>query len=226
MEAKETIRVLIVDDQELMRQSLSMLLSTREEIQVTDCVENGLLAIKSVRDNPPDVILMDVRMPEMDGVQATRIIHENRPDIKIIILTTFDDDDYVFSALSYGASGYLLKGISVQELVDAIHTVYQGGSLMNPDVASKVLAQFSRMAQGGRGAMPGGQLASLSLVEKQICREVGLGHSTREVAARLYLSEGTVRNYISALLGKLGFKNRTQLAVWALQSGLIADDSE
>ena len=141
------IKVLIADDQELIRQSLMIILSSQGEFQVTDAVKNGLEVIRSVRKTRPDVILMDIRMPEMDGVVCTQIIKENYPDIKIIILTTFDDDEYVFNALKYGASGYLLKGISMQELSDAIRKVHHGTAMINEDIASKVVRLFSRMAQ-------------------------------------------------------------------------------
>ena len=141
------IKLLIADDQELIRQSLQILLGTEPGFEVLDSVENGKEVIRAIRKEKPDVILMDIRMPEMDGVVCTQIIKENYPDIKIIILTTFDDDEYVFNALKYGASGYLLKGIQTKQLVDAIRKVYQGTSMINEDIASKVVSMFSRMAQ-------------------------------------------------------------------------------
>ena len=180
------IKVLIADDQELIRQSLMIILSSQGEFQVTDAVKNGLEVIRSVRKTRPDVILMDIRMPEMDGVVCTQIIKENYPDIKIIILTTFDDDEYVFNALKYGASGYLLKGISMQELSDAIRKV--------------------RDLKNG---------------EWQIIVQVGSGLSNKEIAARLNLSEGTVRNSLSTILSKLALRDRTQLAIWAVQTGAV-----
>ncbi len=137
------IKVLIADDQKLLRQSLKIILGTEKNIEITDAVSNGREVIRSVRDNMPDVILMDIRMPEMDGVQCTKIIKENYPGIRIIILTTFDDDEYVLSALRDGASGYLLKGISMEDLVDAIHKVYNGSAMINADIASKVINLFS-----------------------------------------------------------------------------------
>ena len=141
------IKILIADDQELIRQSLQIILGNEKEFEVTDAVENRLEVIRSVRKNKPDVILMDIRMPEMDGVVCTQIIKSNYPDIKIIILTTFDDDEYVFNALKYGASGYLLKGISMKELADAIKKVYHGTAMINGDTTSKVVKLFSKMAQ-------------------------------------------------------------------------------
>ena len=141
------IKVLIADDQELFRQSLSIILKSEKDFEVTEAVSTGVEVVRSVRSNKPDVILMDIRMPEMDGVVCTQIIKENYPDIRIIILTTFDDDEYIFNALKYGASGYLLKGVSMQELSDAIRKVYEGTAMINGDIASKVVRLFSRMAQ-------------------------------------------------------------------------------
>ena len=141
------IKVLIADDQELIRQSLQIVLDSKPEIEVTDIAANGQEVIRSIRKNRPDVILMDIRMPKMDGVQCTKIIKENYPDIKIIILTTFDDDEYVYNALKFGASGYLLKGVSMDELENAIVTVYNGRAMINPDIATKVLRLFSQMAK-------------------------------------------------------------------------------
>ena len=141
------IKVLIADDQELIRQSLQIVLGTEKDIEVLDAVENGVEVVRSVRREKPDVILMDIRMPEMDGVVCTQIIKENYPNIKIIILTTFDDDEYVYNALKYGASGYLLKGISTKELAEAIRKVYQGTAMINGDITSKVVKLFSKMAQ-------------------------------------------------------------------------------
>ncbi len=139
------IKVLIADDQELIRDSLRIVLSGNPDFSVSTAM-NGIDVIRTVRMDKPDVILMDVRMPEMDGVQCTQIIKENYPEIKIIILTTFDDDEYIFSALKHGASGYLLKGISTDKLIEAIHKVYQGNAMINDDIAKKVLIMFSQMA--------------------------------------------------------------------------------
>ncbi|EHO53667.1 response regulator receiver domain protein [Lachnospiraceae bacterium oral taxon 082 str. F0431] len=137
------VKVLIADDQELIRESLKIILDSKPDIEVTDAVSDGLEVIRSVREKRPDIILLDIRMPRLDGVSCTKIIKEGYPDIKIIILTTFDDDEYVFNALKYGASGYLLKGISMDSLVEAINTVYQGQAMINPDIASKV-SNFSQ----------------------------------------------------------------------------------
>lgn len=216
------IKVLIADDQELIRQSLQIVLEIEKDIEVIDAVTNGLEVVRSVRRAKPDVILMDIRMPEMDGVICTQIIKENYPDIKIIILSTFDDDEYVFNALKYGASGYLLKGISTKELADAIRKVHQGTAMINEDIASKVVKLFSEMAQTNIAIqVDERQTADLKTTEWQIIALVGSGLSNKEIAGKLNLSEGTVRNGLSAILSKLNLRDRTQLAIWAVQTGAV-----
>lgn len=221
------IKVLIVDDQELIRQSLQIVLEIEKDIEVTAAVENGLEAIRAVRKKKPDVILMDIRMPEMDGVICTQIIKENYPDIKVIILTTFDDEEYVFNALKYGASGYLLKGISTKELTDAIRKVIRGSAMINGDIASKVVKLFSRMAQSNIAIqVDTSQSAELKQTEWQMIALIGRGLSNKEIAGKLSLSEGTVRNSLSCILKKLDLRDRTQLAIWAVQTGVVNGDYE
>ncbi len=216
------IKILIADDQELIRQSLLIILNSVEDFYVTDIASDGEEVIKSVAREKPDVILMDIRMPKMDGVICTQILKDRYPDIKIIILTTFDDDQYVFNALKYGASGYLLKGISMKELSDAIRKVYQGTAMINEDIASKVVRLFSRMAQTNLTInVDKKQSESLKHSEWQIIVLVGSGLSNKEIAAKLNLSEGTVRNSLSTILSKLGLRDRTQLAIWAVQTGAV-----
>ena len=213
------IKVLIADDQELIRQSLQIVLQSMAGIEVVDVAEDGQAVICSIRKKKPDVILMDVRMPKMDGVQCTKIIKDNYPEIKIIILTTFDDDEYIFNALKYGASGYLLKGVSMEELENAIKIVYSGRAMINPDIAIKVLRLFSRMAQGDYTIQVsdfGGE-KELTKLEWKIVAQVGNGASNKEIAEALRLSDGTVRNYLSTILNKLNLRDRTQLAIWAVQ---------
>lgn len=216
------IKILIADDQELIRQSLQIILGMEPDFNVLESVENGLEVIRAVRREKPDIILMDIRMPEMDGVVCTRIIKENYPEIKIIILSTFDDDEYVFNALKYGASGYLLKGASTKELSEAIRKVYHGTAMINEDIASKVLKLFSKMAQTNIAIQVDEQkTADLKATERQIVSLVGRGLSNREIAAKLNLSEGTVRNSLSIILSKLALRDRTQLAIWAVQTGAV-----
>ncbi|MDE7036029.1 MAG: response regulator transcription factor, partial [Eubacteriales bacterium] len=142
------IRVILADDQELIRESLSFVLNAQADIDMAGIATNGREAIELVRREKPDVVLMDIRMPEVDGVECTRLIKEAYPQIKVIILTTFDDDEYVFGALRYGASGYLLKGVSVAELANAVREAAKGGSIIMPGVATKALQMFARMAKG------------------------------------------------------------------------------
>ena len=216
------IKVLIADDQELIRQSLQIVLGTEKDIEVLDAVENGVEVVRAVRREKPDVILMDIRMPEMDGVVCTQIIKENYPNIKIIILTTFDDDEYVYNALKYGASGYLLKGISTKELAEAIRKVYQGTAMIHGDITSKVVKLFSKMAQTNITIqVDDAQTADLKETEWKIIALVGSGMSNKEIAAKLSLSEGTVRNMLSIILSKLELRDRTQLAIWAVQTGVV-----
>ena len=215
------IKVMIADDQELIRESLKIVLNVNEDMTVIDTVANGREVIRSVRREKPDVILMDIRMPEMDGVQCTQIIKENYPQIMIIILTTFDDDEYVYNALKFGASGYLLKGVSMSDLTAAIRTVASGGAMINPDVATKVVRLFSQMAQGNIGVQVNDKnVEDIGRTEWKIIQQVGYGLSNKEISARLNLSEGTVRNNLSSILGKLDLRDRTQLAIWAVQTGV------
>ena len=216
------IRVLIVDDQELIRQSLKIVLNVSAGIEVVDTAASGAEALKSVAAHRPDVVLMDIRMPEMDGVEATRLIKERYPQTKVIVLTTFDDDEYVFGALKNGASGYLLKGSGISELAEAINIAYSGGALINPKIASKVISQFSNLAKNStRVQVDEGAARDISKSEWQIIRTVGCGMSNKEIAQELCLSEGTVRNAISSILFKLDLRDRTQLAIWAVQSGVV-----
>ena len=208
------IKVLIADDQELIRESLKIILLSKPDIEVTDAVCDGLEVIRSVREKRPDIILLDIRMPRLDGVSCTKIIKEGYPDIKIIILTTFDDDEYVFNALKYGASGYLLKGISMDSLIEAINTVYQGQAMINPDIASKVLRFFSKLAVNNETIyVPAENIKMITKNEWTRIREVSKGKSNKEIAKDLSFSEGTVRNYLSNILDKLELRDRTQLEI-------------
>ena len=217
------INILIADDQELMRQSLKIMLSSQPNFVVTDTVSNGREVLESIKKNKPDIVLMDIRMPEMDGVVCTQKVKEIAPDIKVIILTTFDDDEFVFNAIKFGASGYLLKGTSLKDLTSAITKVYNGKSIMNDEITGKVFRMFSQMAQTNQTIRVGEQLTGkLRESEWKIIDCVGRGMSNKEIAQRLHLSEGTIRNSLSVILSKLGLKNRTQLGIWAVQTDTAA----
>ena len=217
------IRVVIADDQELFCQSLKIVLNVNPDMEVVDTVSDGEAAVRSVEKHRPDVVLMDIRMPLMDGVQSTRIIKEKFPKTKVIVLTTFEDDEYVFGALKNGASGYLLKGSGVQELAEAIRVAHSGGAMVNPDIASKMIRMFSDMAQGARPEPPAPDARADSLTKSEwpLVQAVGRGLSNKEISVELCLSEGTVRNMISTVLSKLELRDRTQLAIWAVQTGAV-----
>ena len=212
------IKILIADDQELIRDSLRIVLSGNPDFSANTAA-NGIEVVRAVRRDKPDVILMDIRMPEMDGVQCTQIIKENYPEIKIIILTTFDDDEYIFSALKHGASGYLLKGISADRLIEAIHKVYHGNAMINEDIAGKVLKMFSQMAKENAAVITVDEdyIKEITDSEWKVIGLVSKGLSNKEIAAELFLTEGSVRNYLSSVLKKLDLRDRTQLAIWAVQ---------
>jgi DNA-binding NarL/FixJ family response regulator len=213
------IRVLLVDDQRLMRDGLRTLLELEEGLEVIGEAEEGQVAIKLYEDLRPDVALMDIRMPGMDGVEATRRILGRWPDAKIVILTTFDDEAYIFDGLRAGALGYLLKDVSGQELAEAIRKVAAGGALIEPSVARKVVAEFTRLA-------PQAHLKSAVLPEPLTGREqdilgwIAKGLTNKEIALRLGLTEGTVKNYVTTLFQKLGVQDRTQAALRARELGL------
>lgn len=214
------VRVLLADDQALILESLEMMLNLKEGIQVVGTAHNGQEAIELADRLVPDVILMDVRMPVMDGVSSMEIIHTRHPKMHIIVLSTFDDDEYVFRALRSGARGYLLKTIPIDELAKAILTVHSGGALMNPEVAVKVFDHFARSGETPprppEQRLPGGSVLNRS--ELRIVELIGAGRSNKEITATLNLSEGTVRNYISSILLKLHLRDRTQIALWAVQN--------
>lgn len=228
------IRVLLVDDQTLIRQGIQTLLELEENIEVIGHAGDGQEALAQVERLAPDVVLMDVRMPRLDGVAATRALTERHPDLGVIILTTFDDDEYVFEGLKAGARGYLLKDVSSEELAEAVHTVAAGQALIQPSITRKVVAEFSRLASGGSAAPPratsdepSSQQVNQALPEPlteremEVLHELAQGHSNREIAERLFITEGTVKNHVSNLLGKLTVRDRTQAVLRAQEIGLI-----
>ena len=223
------IKVMIVDDQELIRHSLKIILGVNNDMEVVGMAADGAETLQKLKElspeERPDVILMDIRMPVMDGVECTAQISKKYPDIKVIALTTFDDEEFVFGALKSGASGYLLKGSSLEELSGAIRTVYTGGAMLNPNVASPVIRQFSTMAKNiVNPEITDLNTDEITRSEWYIIQAVARGMSNKEIAESLWLSQGTVRNSISSILNKLHLRDRTQLAIWAVQTGIVNKD--
>jgi DNA-binding NarL/FixJ family response regulator len=215
------IRILLVDDQALFREGLHTLLSVHEDLQVVGEASNGQEAIAAAEKLAPDVVLMDLRMPVLNGVAATQKITELFPSCRVIVLTTFDDDDYVFDGLRAGAVGYLLKDVPSAKLVEAIRAAARGESFLQPSVAAKVVAEFSRLS-GPKTAVPQQDLIEpLSERELEILGVLASGASNREIANKLFITEGTVKNHITNILGKLGVRDRTQAALKAKELGLI-----
>jgi DNA-binding NarL/FixJ family response regulator len=205
----DPIRVLIVDDQRLMREGLHTLLELEEGMQVAG------------ERLQPDVVLMDIRMPGMDGVEATRRLRSRWAGARVIILTTFDDDESVFEGLRAGAVGYLLKDVSGQELAEAIRKVSAGGALIEPSIARKVVAEFARLAPPARPA-EAGLPEPLSERERAVLKLLAQGLSNRDIALNLSLAEGTVKNYVTTILQKLGVQDRTQAALRAQELGILS----
>jgi DNA-binding NarL/FixJ family response regulator len=231
IEPPAPIRVLIVDDQRLMRDGLRALLELQDGIAIVGEAENGVAALAQSVALAPDVVLMDVRMPQMNGVEATRALRERGERPRILVLTTFDDDQYVFDALKAGASGYVLKDLPAADLAAAIRTVHGGKVHLDPAVAAKVVAELARLqapAQSPAAAVSlvAPRVATAPFVEeltpreREVLRLLATGSSNREIGAQLFISEGTVKNHISNILGRLGLRDRTQAAIYAKEHGL------
>ena len=204
------IKILLVDDEMLIRRGLKALLKLEESLEIVGEAENGEIAISQVEKLLPDVVLMDVRMPVMDGVAATREISRGFPQIKVLILTTFNDDEYVTQALKYGAAGYLLKDTPSEELALAIRFVDKGYTQLGPGIGKKAMTQIPITA-----ADPPQSWQELTPREKEILKLIASGASNREIARSLYISEKTVKNYVTSILGKLNLRDRTQAAIFA-----------
>lgn len=214
------LSVFIVDDDPFIRESLTLLIGLDPEIEVAGSAGNGAEAAELIARGPhPDVVLMDIRMPECDGVEGTRKIKAISADISVLMLTTFDDDEYILEALRNGASGYLLKNIPPDRIIQGIKTVHSGNMLIHPDVARKLTG----LLRPAPSSPPETQFAAagLTAAEQNVVRLIADGMSNKEIAAQLFLSEGTVKNYVTDILGKLGVRDRTQIAIlyWKSRSG-------
>ncbi|MDY6899851.1 MAG: response regulator transcription factor [Cyanobacteriota bacterium] len=223
----EKIKLLVVDDQALIREGLQTLLNSKPDLEVVGNAENGHQAIQIIEklyetSQKPDLILMDVRMPVMDGVAATKIISQRFPDIKVMVLTTFNDTEYVRQAIKFGAKGYLMKDTLSDELANAIRTVYKGYTQFAPGIIEKALddslktfptSNINETTNQQLAEPP--QLALLSTREKEVLRLIATGYSNREIAEQLYISENTVKNHVSNILYRLELRDRTQAAIFA-----------
>ena len=214
------IKVLLADDQDILVEGLKLILGKEEDIEISGTANNGRRAYEACKWNRPDVVLMDIKMPEVNGVEATALIKKDFPEVKIIVLTTFNDDEYIYDALKNGASGYLLKDASPAEIAAAVRTVYNGGALIQSEVAVKVLDKFSELAKGNKVKNSDPRVELLTERERDICRLVAEGKNNKEIADGLFLSEGTVKNHITRVLEKLGLRDRTQLAVFTIKNDL------
>jgi DNA-binding NarL/FixJ family response regulator len=215
-----SIRVLLADDQALVRSGFRMILDAREGIEVVGEAEDGAQAVELARTLRPDVVLMDVRMPNVDGVEATRRIVSGGTDARIVILTTFDLDEYVYAAIRAGASGFLLKDVRPSELVDAIHVVAAGDALLAPSVTRRLLDRFAAALPGDdEPALP--SLESLTERELEVLKLLARGLSNTELAQQLFLSETTVKTHVSSVFRKLRLRDRAQAVVLAYELGLV-----
>ncbi|PYS57227.1 MAG: DNA-binding response regulator [Acidobacteria bacterium] len=216
----KSIKILLVDDQPLFREGLRTLLSVQSDFEIVGEAGNGEEALSLARKLLPSVVLMDLQMPVLDGVAATRRLHQDLPDCHVIVLTTFDDDEMVFDGLRAGAIGYLLKDAPSEKLGEAIRLAARGESFLQPSVAAKVVAEFARLTS--KPAMNSRALVEpLSDRELEILSLIADGASNREIAGTLFLAEGTVKNHVTNILGKLGVRDRTQAALKARDTGLI-----
>ncbi|HET7579983.1 MAG TPA: response regulator transcription factor [Bacillales bacterium] len=210
------ITVLLVDDQRLIRDGLKTMIHLEEDMKVVAEAANGKEALVQFKKTNPDVVLMDIRMPETDGVAGTKWIKQQSPGAKVIILTTFDDDDYVRDALREGADGYLLKDMPADEIIALVRTASQGGAVMPPHITAKLLRDYKEQASG-KAAVKWEDEDLWTAREKEVIQLIGLGKTNREIAEALYISEGTVKNYVSGIMAKMGFRDRTQVAIYAIQ---------
>ncbi|MBW4596653.1 MAG: response regulator transcription factor [Brasilonema angustatum HA4187-MV1] len=217
------IRLLLVDDQSLVREGIKAMLSLEPDLQVVATADNGAVAIREVEALQPDVVLMDVRMPIMDGKEATRIITQRFPMVKVIVLSTFDDDEYIAQSIQAGARGYLLKDMLSEELAESIRFVHRGYTQLAPGLMEKLITQASSSTSKHRGSTPT-VLAELPARERDVLRLIGTGATNREIAQQLFISEGTVKSYVTNLFNRLNLKNRAQLAIYA--TSIIWDESQ
>jgi DNA-binding NarL/FixJ family response regulator len=214
------VKVLLVDDDDLMRAGLRAVLTSDETIDVVGEAGNGRAAVSSVRSLRPDVVLMDVRMPDLDGISATREVLAASPEVKVAILTTFEQDDYIFGALNAGASGFLLKRTKPEELITAIHTIAEGDSLLSPSVTRRVIERMAAQPVADLSAAK--RLEQLTPREREVLELIARGLSNSEIALEFVIEESTVKTHVKRILMKLQLRDRVQAVIFAYESGLTS----
>lgn len=215
-----TIRVLVVDDQALVREGFALVLDHEDDIEAVGEAGTGVAAIEAARTHRPDVILMDIRMPEMDGLEATRrILAEADWPVRVVILTTFDPDEYVYQALRAGASAFVLKDIPRTELVAAVRTVADGGALLAPTITKRLIGRFAQRLAADTAAST--RLERLTDREREVLTAIGRGYNNTEIAEQLFIGAATVKSHINSVFTKLGLRDRAQAVVFAYESGLV-----
>jgi DNA-binding NarL/FixJ family response regulator len=213
-----TVQVILADDQPLIRAGLRRLIEQAPDIDVAGEAGTGSEAVQLARDTGPDVVVMDIRMPGMDGIEATQLITAGDAGARVLVLTTFDDDDYVYGALRAGASGFLVKDMALEDILTAIRVVAAGDAIIAPGITRRLIAQFAGQPRPGRTLR---ELTGITGREREVLRLVGLGMSNAEIAASLYITVGTAKTHVARLLAKLGARDRVQLVITAYQAGLL-----
>ena len=219
------IRVLLADDEAMIRAGVRAIVESDPEIEVVAEAADGREAVELTLAHRPDVVLLDIRMPRMDGLAATAELRRVAPDIRVVILTTFGEDEYISQALGDGASGFLLKAGDPRELISGVHAVAEGGAYLSPQVARQVISRIGS-GRASREAVAIDRLTQLTDREREVLALVGTGMSNADIAGRLFLVEGTVKSYVSAILNRLGLKNRVQAAILAYEAGLVDREAE
>ncbi|GAA2499319.1 response regulator transcription factor [Streptomyces longisporus] len=219
MTAAPTIRVLLVDDQELIRTALSMVMADIEDVEVVGEAATGKDAVRLAGELAPDVVVMDIRMPGMDGIEATRRITETQADVRVVVLTTFDDDAYVYGALRAGAAGFLVKDMALDDIIGAVRVVAAGDALIAPSVTRRLIQDFASRPEQSAGRR---ELKTITDREREVLTLVGSGLSNAEIAAELCISVATAKTYLTRLLTKLDARDRVQLVIMAYEAGLVS----